>query len=381
MNTLSLHMENHADNTLVSNYFIDTLMPEANGEFVKVYLYLLRCVSFGRISLSVSEMADLFNQTEADVLRAMRYWDKAGALHLNFNADGTLTGITFSDLSGKQNADSYNFAQPKADRPVYSKAPAMQTAATAEYTAPDVTSYESPVKPSAASDIKPESYSIARINQFKRDNSDFEELLFVIAEYMGEALTPTTTQHIAYFYDTLKFSTELIEYLVAYCVQKGHKNIRYIEKVAVSWAEAGITSVKEAKLESANHNSTIYSVMNAFGISGRDPGQRERDFISKWTDIYCFDSDIIIEACNRTLKATHQPSFEYADSILTKWNKANVKTAADIRKADAEYELLRNQKKASASQNTATANNRFHNFHQRDTDIDSLERALISNNS
>lgn len=54
---------------------------------------------------------------------------------------------------------------------------------------------------------------------------------------------------------------------------------------------------------------------------------------------------MIIEACNRTLKATHQPSFEYADSILTKWNKANVKTPEDIRKSDAEYELLRNQKK------------------------------------
>lgn len=121
--------------------------------------------------------------------------------------------------------------------------------------------------------------------------------------------------------------------------------MRYIEKIAASWAEAGITSVKQAKLETANHNMTIYSVMNAFGIGSRDPGQREREFITKWTDTYCFDADMIIEACNRTLKATHQPSFEYADSILTKWNKANVKTPEDIRKSDAEYELLRNQKK------------------------------------
>lgn len=55
MNTITLHMENRADNTAVSNYFIDTLMPQANGEFVKIYLYLLRCVSAGHISLSVSE--------------------------------------------------------------------------------------------------------------------------------------------------------------------------------------------------------------------------------------------------------------------------------------------------------------------------------------
>ena len=91
MNTITLHMENRADNTAVSNYFIDTLMPQANGEFVKIYLYLLRCVSAGHISLSVSEMADLFNQTEADILRGLRYWDKMNALRLNFSPDGMLT--------------------------------------------------------------------------------------------------------------------------------------------------------------------------------------------------------------------------------------------------------------------------------------------------
>ena len=95
MNTITLHMENRADNTAVSNYFIDTLMPQANGEFVKIYLYLLRCVSAGHISLSVSEMADLFNQTEADILRGLRYWDKMNALRLNFSPDGMLPGLKF----------------------------------------------------------------------------------------------------------------------------------------------------------------------------------------------------------------------------------------------------------------------------------------------
>ena len=70
--------------------------------------------------------------------------------------------------------------------------------------------------------------------------------------------------------------------------------MRYIEKIAASWAEAGITSVKQAKLETANHNMTIYSVMNAFGIGSRDPGQREREFITKWTDTYCIGCFFLI---------------------------------------------------------------------------------------
>ena len=107
MNTITLHMENRADNTAVSNYFIDTLMPQANGEFVKIYLYLLRCVSAGHISLSVSEMADLFNQTEDDILRGLRYWDKMNALRLNFSPDaitlrpGTGTGCSPADCTSR----------------------------------------------------------------------------------------------------------------------------------------------------------------------------------------------------------------------------------------------------------------------------------------
>ena len=69
---------------------------------------------------------------------------------------------------------------------------------------------------------------------------------------MGEPLGSSALQRIAYFYDTLKLPADLIEYLVGYCVQKGHKSMRYIEKIAASWAEAGITSVKQAKLESPN---------------------------------------------------------------------------------------------------------------------------------
>lgn len=133
MNTITLHMENRADNTAVSNYFIDTLMPQANGEFVKIYLYLLRCVSAGHISLSVSEMADLFNQTEADILRGLRYWDKMNALRLNFSPDGMLTGISFTDLSA---SSASREADPRyADNSVMPTAivnsPAVNTAVSA----------------------------------------------------------------------------------------------------------------------------------------------------------------------------------------------------------------------------------------------------------
>ena len=63
--------------TAVADEFIDQYMAAANGEYVKVYLYLLRHQSE---PVSVDAIADALNHTESDVRRALAYWEKAGVL-------------------------------------------------------------------------------------------------------------------------------------------------------------------------------------------------------------------------------------------------------------------------------------------------------------
>ena len=66
------------DYTFISNVFLDFYMPSANGEFVKIYLYLLRHASQTKTLLDFTSVADALNCTEADIQRALRYWEKAG---------------------------------------------------------------------------------------------------------------------------------------------------------------------------------------------------------------------------------------------------------------------------------------------------------------
>ena len=54
--------------TVITNEFIDEYMPTANGEYVKVYLYLLR---HEERPVEIAEIADALNHTEADVKRAL----------------------------------------------------------------------------------------------------------------------------------------------------------------------------------------------------------------------------------------------------------------------------------------------------------------------
>ena len=157
------------------------------------------------------------------------------------------------------------------------------------------------------------------------------QLLFIAQQYLGKTLTPTETSRLLYFYDTLHFDPELIEYLIEYCVSRGHKSIRYIEKVALSWHSEGIRTTAMAKEASSAYSRTYFTVLKALGVTNRNPVSGEVAAIDRWLGEYGFSMELVLEACQRTVNATGKPSFQYADGILNSWRKKQVKNLEDIR--------------------------------------------------
>lgn len=375
MSSLILSTESSEGYTSVSNIFISEYVPGANGEFVKVYLYLLHLMSLRSNNISISLLADTFNQTEADIMRALRYWDSLDVISLSFNGPGNgLSNIVLRDI--KHTGQAANaMADPIAAESASVNSTSSYQTETVRAAKPDIKQTEViyTAEPSKVS------YSKEQLNGFLA-NDNFSMLLFVIEQYMGRPLSTKETNSIVYFYDGLKLSTDLIEYLFEYCVEHNKKSINYIEKVALSWASKNIHTIAEAKEETSNHTDYVYQIMKAFGLSNREPAQHEKAMIAKWADTYCFDTDMIIEACNRTIKAIHQPSFEYADTILANWKNSNVSSLEDVKKADAAYAAGNNIKpKLTAS--SKPANNRFNNFQQRDKKSDDWYNSLLSNNN
>ncbi len=375
MSSLILSTESSEGYTSVSNIFISEYVPGANGEFVKVYLYLLHLMSLRSNNISISLLADTFNQTEADIMRALRYWDSLDVISLSFNGPGNgLSNIVLRDIKHTGQA-----ANAMAD-PIAAESASVNS--TSSYQTETVRAAKPNIKQTEViytAEPSKVSYSKEQLNGFLA-NDNFSMLLFVIEQYMGRPLSTKETNSIVYFYDGLKLSTDLIEYLFEYCVEHNKKSINYIEKVALSWASKNIHTIAEAKEETSNHTDYVYQIMKAFGLSNREPAQHEKAMIAKWADTYCFDTDMIIEACNRTIKAIHQPSFEYADTILANWKNSNVSSLEDVKKADAAYAAGNNIKpKQTAS--SKPANNRFNNFQQRDKKSDDWYNSLLSNNN
>ena len=386
MADIHLYTDSSSQLTSVSNIFIDEFMPDANGEFVKVYLYLLRCIGSNAQNCTISAIADLFMHTDKDILRALRYWEKQGVLTLDYDAEGAVCGIHFMDLNagagGVGSAGAVAEVGSNTGKAAMSENGITQSnggigTAQADGVQADVsqTSADSATKTNAKPARK--EYSLDDIKNFRK-NPDISELFFIIEAYLKHPLSSIDTNIVLYWYDELSFTTELIDYLVEYCISKGHSSFRYMDKVALGWAESKITTVEQAKENTAAHSQIYYSVMKALGISGRNLVESEMEYIRKWTKDYAFDNSIILDACKRTITATHQPSFEYTDSILTNWKKNNVHTIEDIKRLDDAFSKSKKLKLNTTDSDSQVKRNKFNNFSQRKQDYDQLEKLLLN---
>lgn len=396
--------------TTVSDIFIDQYMPKANGEFVKVYLYLLRATGSGAGIATISEIADHFSNTEADIIRALNYWASEGILQVQTGADGQIMGINLCSLSvsGMQAAQSNiqsavadNAAQNNLQNSVVNNAAqnilqnsvvnnAAQNISTVNTRMHDsvVEKLKSQTPDKAASSQK--EYTLDEIKEFRK-NPDISELFFIIETYLKHTLSSTDTNMVLYWLDELHFSTYLVEYLVEYCITKGHSSLRYMNKVALGWADAGIKTVDQAKDDAAAHSQIYYSVMKALGITGRNLVDSEVSLINKWVGEYGFDIELVKAACSKTISAIQKPSFEYTDSILANWRKKDVHTLKDVEVLDANFAKANKASATGSSQGTNAANgsskpksnnssskNKFNNFNQRNNDYDKLEKLFLN---
>jgi len=362
MSMIQLKSDYPHNHISVPRVFIDKYMADANGEFVKVYLFLLRCMGSSASSdCSISAIADHFNYTEKDILRALKYWEKVGVLSLELNSRNQLIGLCFKDLTGGVQhtaAPVQEIASAPAEPPVMEEVKPARTKKAAASTA-----------------SKKREYTPDEVKAFTT-NDEISELLFIIETYLKHPLNSTEMNTVFFWYDGLKFSRELIEYLVEYCITTGHSSLRYMDKVALGWAENGIDSVEKAKEHAAIRSKAYYSIMKSFGISGRNLADSEMTFVNKWSKEFAFDIEIIQEACRRTISATQKPSFEYADTILTNWHNQNVHTLKDIEALDVTFN--KTKRSSAPTQTTSAKRNKFNNFEQRTYDFDKLEKMLLT---
>jgi len=369
MHEIQLNTDRKDSYTMLPDLFIEQHMPHANGEFVKIYIYLLQLVQQKRGQFSLAETADVFSCTERDITRAIRYWEARGLIEVNRSPeDQTIAGIRFV------------FSDPEKPAHTVPSEPAVQPDKELR-TQP---AERSPRPEKAAGSQTVPALSNDRTGILMRDQADVRQIVTIAEQYLGRTLSSTDLNRLLYLYDELHFSVDLIDYLIEYCVLKEKRSMHYIEKVGLEWYNDGVKTVTEARERTAFWSRDYFRILRAFGITNRNPVTKEIEYMKKWLTAFHFSMDLIKEACERTVTQTGRASFDYADRILTSWHDSDVRTMSDVSVLDQNHNsrqpAQQNHSKAeSGRRQGSSSGNRFNNFTQRNYDFRSLEQQLLQN--
>lgn len=362
MSEIILHPTSAHCVTCVPDYFIDRFMVDANGEYVKVFLYLLRSLGRQNSVFSISNIAEALDHTQKDIRKALAYWENCGLLELSYDDCHELKGIYLTvpdtcppeeECSGSQEHVAFEVSSKRAE----------------PLPAPVIEPSFAPASDAGLS-VVPE----PTITEAFADQESLSEIMYMAEKLIGSQITREDMETVIFWHDTLHFSWELIEYIIEYSVEKGAKSFKYMDKIAQSYAENNVRTVKEAKIESYSYLSVTFTVKNAFGIKNRNLAQSEMEYLNRWTKDFGFSAEIITEACNRTILKAHAPSFDYADSILKNWFEAGVRSLEDVALLDSKHSL-------TAAKNFSKRNNQrpLKNFTERSNiDYQDLEKTLLN---
>lgn len=213
-----------ADITCVPNAFIDELLGEANGEYVRVYLYLLRHCS---TNIKLHIVADELNLTDHDVVRAVSFWEKKGIFQ-----EG-VTKLAEEELRNEEAA-----RQSEAKLAMKRGQNYRKTSFFDEKNRDDLFS---------SGETKRDGSSFSGETKREIDEEMFEGILYVAKHLLPGGVSRSHVQKLEYMVEYLAMDAELIEFLLDYCAGLQKTAPRYMEQVALDWHAQGIRTVKQAQ--------------------------------------------------------------------------------------------------------------------------------------
>lgn len=152
-------------------------------------------------------------------------------------------------------------------------------------------------------------------------------------EVYGKVLSTTDINVLVGIREELHYDCETIYLMLSYYGKKATRPMRYIEKVAFSLYDRGILSFDEveAHIEKKRRAETREGELRRLlGMGDRALTSKEEEAFIRWCEEYNYDAAIIKLAYELAVSATGKASVAYMDKIITRWNTAGCKTAADV---------------------------------------------------
>ena len=157
---------------------------------------------------------------------------------------------------------------------------------------------------------------------------------------MGKVFNTREIGMIAGLRDYLELTEEYIILLLSHCVRMEKKSMRYVEKMAISLHDEGVTEASdlEERLQRIEvMSSAIGKIRTMFGLSSRALTAKEKGMVENWLCVMKYEDDVLRAAYEVMVNAIGKASIPYANSILERWHAAGYRTLADVEQAIAAY--------------------------------------------
>ena len=283
----------------LENIFISEFLPDAPGDFVKVYLYG-RMQAETRSAITDKEMAEQLGISEERIFEAWEYWESWGAVRRKYLDEDNkiLAGIEFLNLK-EQVFDSVStfeeFDETNFEEDDFDPSGIMQ-------------------------DEEPGPF----------ESEEVKSLMPEMEERLGTSLSLTEMQKVVSWVKDHSIPQDVILYAVDYAVERGKGKFNYIAAVIEGWKDQNLKdldSVKEHIMAFDDKAKNHKRVLQALGMN-RNATEEERRIIDSWFQ-QGFTMKRVLEACAKTAGIT-SPNINYVNKVLRNWSEDAAKVGGDI---------------------------------------------------
>lgn len=302
---------------------VDKHIKLAGAAQLKVLLWVLRHAGE---DFSINDLAAVLSMHSADVKDAMQYWIETGLI---INKNNILSPseqiITDKDENNNTESISENNSVVHAN-----------------------------VKPKSRALSRPQQPDPAFVAKRIAENDDISSLMQEAQVILGRMISNADCSILLMIHDNDGLPIDVILMLLQYAVSIGKRNMKYIEKIAISWAEEEIDTIQKAEKkirELELHKRAWKRVESIIGIEHRSPTSSEDEMTNRWINEWKYSDEMIREAYERCVNAKGKYIARYIDSIIKRWYKTGI---VNIKQAIEEKSVSLKQSEHAKEQSQAS---------------------------
>ncbi len=268
-------------NTTIPDIFFTQYLSEANGDFIKVYLYILFLSKYDK-DIKVNDLCKKLGLALPVIQNALKYWEEQGVLTKKN------TGFVLNNL---QELELHQLYKPKA------------------------------------------SLSAEQIQKSAESQKRAKTIEYINNKFFSGLMPTSWYPDIELWFQKYEFDDEVMISLFGECFDKSALHRNYIQAVADAWSKNHIKTYNDLDTYSEKQEKTkkVANMVNKKLSLARPLSQYEFAYVEKWVIDFGFTFDMIEIALKKTTSKLN-PSFDYIDKLLTDWHDRGFKTPDQVQK-------------------------------------------------